>query len=181
MSVFSGKCDLYDCEVMIYGENNPEYWKGLRLYVGNPGKEVPINRPEDLVPYYPFIESIVTGRKCEDGTVERNVWIGEKSYITTQNEEMLEIYKKHLLTIYNRCKRKKIPYDVEAAWKEVDSWNPREDILELARRVGKDGKKASIQGLHWSTIVAYDQKQWKRALIEAGYEKEWVDKWIAEH
>ena len=182
MSRFSGKCDLYDCEVMIQGNRFPNYWEGLDLYIYKDpdsfdAEKIEITCAKDLVPYYPFVECLSYG--SSDG--KRKVYIGDRSFITTENKYMLNAYKEQLVKIYNKCKRKKIPYNAEEAWKEVDSWNPREDIYELAKRVGENGKKASIDGLTWSDIVRYYRNDWIDCLVENGFDKEWAEKWVAEH
>lgn len=200
ISKFSGKCDLYDCEVKICGSRCKEYWKNLELHVGSIWRVdnvIPINSPEDLVPYYPFIE------RCSiSNDSVRKVWIGEKSYITESNIEMLEAYKDRLLKVYNRCKRRinnykrdckenemiplqeeieKLSYNSDLAWEEVDSWNPKESIHELARRVGENGKNASIDDLSWSDSIDLFRSVWKDALIESGKSEDWANAWIKEH
>ena len=179
MSKFSGKCDFYD-DICIFGDSK-DFFNNLSLNMWSESGDiqpVDLKSEKDLVLYYPFVPGFMFG---SDG---KHVFgIGRKSFITTENEEMLEIYKKHLLRVYNRCKRKKIEYDPAEAFKEAcGNWTDRrEDIMELARRVGEKGKRASIDGLIWSPIVDYYRKDWKDAIVAAGFDEDFAEKWVMEH
>ena len=80
----------------------------------------------------------------------------KESKVDIHEQETLGWYLRDLLKIYNRCKRKKIEFNVEDAVKEV-CWNDhnREIITELANRVKEQGKKANIEGLHTSLNEHY--------------------------
>lgn len=147
MSKFCGKCDLYDCEVVIHGERYPNYWENLKLYMYHKdcedAEKIEINSAKDLVLYYPFIECSSGG----SGSV-RSVFINELSSITKENYELLEFYKQGFVKFYNKCKRKKVSYIPEEAFNEVVwSKDNRSDLLELAKRVGEKKNRADYRDL----------------------------------
>ena len=163
MSRFSGKADFY---VHLWGsleteEEAFERFNGKSLYLIQPlpkdfdwrkAAEERVNIPEtyykkveyksfkDLIPYYPHIVAFAGGS---------TVCLSPKSYVDEDEQETLEFYLKRILRIYNRCKRKKIEFNIEDAVKEVcwSDWN-KEAIEELAKRVKLKGKKANIDGIH---------------------------------
>ena len=84
MSRFSGKCDLYDWFGMIAcedGETPYECYKRLGSYIfySHGGDDIPvrIEKPSDLVMFYPFIASAHSYSKDGDDTH----WISKGSYL----------------------------------------------------------------------------------------------------
>ena len=170
ISNVSGKCDFKDhlfCSVETEEEAFNKF-NGTKLYIIQPipddfnwkeAVENKVNIPEtyykrieyssikDLVPLYPHLIGFAS---C-DNTDSRNsvVCLSHESFVDREERECLEWRLKRLLTIYNRCKRKKIEFDVEEAVKEIiyGDWN-KEAYVELANRVAKSGKKATIDGIH---------------------------------
>lgn len=170
ISNFSGKCDFCD-HLWIRAETEEEVFNkfnGTRLYISQPlpddfdwevALKNKINIPEtyykkveyssikDLIPLYPHLISFAG----VDNTDSRNsvICLSRESFVDSEERESLEWRLKHLLRIYNRCKRKKIEFDVEEALKEV-VWNGynEEPYRELANRVKEKGKKANIEGIH---------------------------------
>ena len=100
-----------------------------------------------MIPFYPHI----IGFAACDNTDSHNsvVCLSRESFVDSEERESLEFRLKHLLRIYNRCKRKKTEFDVEEALKEIvwNGWN-EEPYRELANRVAKSGKKATVDGIH---------------------------------
>lgn len=180
ISKFSGKCDYFD-HLWMGAETEEEAFNkfnGTKLYICQPlpedldweyAFENKVNIPEtyykkveyssikDLIPYYPHLISFAG----VDNTNPRNsvVCLSRESFVDSEERESLELRLKHLLKIYNRCKRKKVEFDVEEALKEVvwNGWN-EESYRELANRVKENGKKASIDGIHLQMHEYYRQQ-----------------------
>lgn len=170
MGRYSGKYDFYDS---LFGSVETEEeafnkFNGTKLYIiqslpddfsWEETLENKVNIPEtyykkieyssikDLIPFYPHI----IGFAACDNTDSHNsvVCLSRESFVDSEERENLEFRLKHLLRIYNRCKRKKIEFDVEEALKEVvwGDWN-KEAYRELANRVANKGKKATVDGIH---------------------------------
>ena len=163
MSKFCGKADFYD-SLYISTESEEDAFNkfnGTKLYIRQPlpndfnfedALKNKINIPEtyykkveyssikDLIPLYPHLISF----SCGDV-----VCLSLKSWVDIEERDILEWRLKHFLRVYNRCKRKKIEFNVEEALKEV-VWNGynEEPYRELANRVKEKGKKANINGIH---------------------------------
>ena len=181
ISKYSGKCD-FCIHLWIGGAETEEEafnkFNGTKLYICQPlpnnfnwdkALEEKINIPEtyykkveyssinDLIPLYPHLIVL----SCCDNTESRNsiVCLTSKSFVDIEEQESLEFNLKRLLTIYNRCRRKKIEFDVEEALKEIvwNGWN-EEAYRELANRVKLCGKKATIDGIHLKMHERYRQE-----------------------
>ena len=170
MSTWSGKCDFAD-HLFIRGGTEEEAFNkfnGTKLYIIQPlpddfscGKalEEKINIPEtyykkieyssikDLIPFYPYLIALA----YVDNTDAHNsvICLSSESFVDREEREYLEWRLQELLRIYNRCKRKKIEFDVEDAVNKITwcGWN-EEPHRELANRVAKNGKRATIDGIH---------------------------------
>lgn len=151
MSRFSGKCDLADT-IDIHDEKI----LNAKIYVGNSNKPLQINEIKDLIPYYPHI----IGAACFDNVDGKSViHLSSESWVDHEERENLEFKLQRLIRIYNRCKRKKIEFNVEDAVNEIccGNWN-REPITELANRVKEKGKKTTIDGIHLTMHERYRQE-----------------------
>lgn len=192
MSDVSGKCDFKD-HLWMSAETEEEAFdkfNGTKLYICQPlpddfsweeALKNKVNIPEtyykkieyssikDLIPYYPHI----TAFSC--GSV---ICLSRESFVDSEEREILEWRLKDLLRIYNRCKRKKIEFDVEESLKDI-FWSDRnkEPYKELANRVKEKGKKAGIEGIHLKIHEYYRQKLVKEMLehnlnpADYGYER----------
>lgn len=100
----------------------------------------------DLIPYYPHIIGYASYNNAERKAI---IHLSSESWVDYEERDYLEWRLKDLLRIYNRCKRKKIEFDVEEVLKEI-VWNGynEEPYRELANRVKEKGKKATIDGIH---------------------------------
>lgn len=88
-----------------------------------------------------------------------SVYITRESFVDREERENLEFRLKELLRIYNRCKRKKIKFDIDEAVEEI-VWNGcnEEAYKELAKRVAKSGKRATVDGIHLKMHERYRQE-----------------------
>lgn len=139
-------------------------------------KRIEYSSIKDLIPYYPYLIAFAA---C-DNTDSRNsvVCITRISFVDREEREILEYKLKDILRIYNRCKRKKIEFNVDDVLKEV-VWNGynEEPYRELANRVKEKGKKATIDGIHLKMHERYRQELVEEMLrygidpCEYGYER----------
>ena len=183
MSRYSGRCDFKD-HLWINAETEEEVFNkfnGTKLYICQPlpddfswvvaltnkinipetyYKKVEYSFIEDLIPLYPHLISFAG----IDNTDSKNsvVCLSSESFVDREEREILEFRLKEILRIYNRCKRKKVEFNVEEVLKEVvwNGWN-EEPYRELVNRVKEKGKKASIEGIHLKMHEIY-----RRELVE---------------
>lgn len=153
ISKWSGKCDLYDSFVMIHNYTDEELKNNVKVYLGKSDTPLKFETTKDLIPYYPHLISV----GCYDNTERKSViYITSKSFVDIEEQETLEYYLKRILTIHNRCKRKKIEFNVNDVVKEIcwSDWN-KEAIAELVNRVKEKGKKATADGIHLTMHERY--------------------------
>lgn len=156
MSIYSGKCDFYDSCVMIHKYTLEELQNNVKIYVGDSSEPLHIEKMSDLIPYYPYIIGIASYDNKERKSV---IHLSSESFVDREERECLEWRLEHLIKIYNRCKRKKIEFDVDRAVKEItwNDWNG-DAYRELARRVKDLGKKATVDGIHLRMHEIYRQE-----------------------
>lgn len=156
MSVFSGKCDCYDSLISIHEYTDEELKNNVNIYIGNVRTPLKIESCKDLIPYYPHI----VYASCHDNSERKStIYLTSESWVDIEERESLEFRLKELLRIYNRCKRKKIEFDVDEAVKKICwmGWN-EEPYRELAIRVKEHGNKATIDGIHLRMHEHYRQE-----------------------
>lgn len=155
ISRYSGKCDW--CDVLeIHGYTIEELQSNVIIYVGNNREPLLIKKMSDMIPYYPHLVSSA----CFDNKERKSViHLSSESFVDREEREVLEWRLKDLLRIYNRCKRKKIEFNVDEAVKEItwNGWNEKAH-RELANRVKEKGKKATIEGIHLRMHERYRQE-----------------------
>lgn len=145
ISRYSGKCDFRDT-LEIHEYTLEELQNNVKIYVGNSGEPLHIEKMEDTIPYYPCI----IGSAWFDNTERKAViHLSSKSHVDNEEREFLESELKNILKIYNRCKRKNIGFDIDDVVKKVtwNGWN-EEAYRELANRIKEKGSKATIDGIH---------------------------------
>ena len=141
MSRYSGKCDLADT-VEMQGEKI----LNAKIYLPYANRPLLINDMKDLIQYYPYL----IASACFDNVEGRSIiQLTSESWVDTAERRSLTFELQLLIKIYNRCKRKKIEFDVDSAVNEICFGNfKREQITELAQRVKLNGSKATIDGIH---------------------------------
>ena len=124
-----------------------------KIYIGCANVSLQINDMKDLIPYYPYII-----RSAYFDTVEGKsvIYLSSESWVDHEERVNLEWRLHNLFTIYNRCKRKKVEFDVDEAVAKITwhGWND-EPYRELANRVKMYGKKATIDGIHLNMHERY--------------------------
>lgn len=156
MSIFSGKCDVYDTLVGIHEYTDEELKNNVDIYIGNVRTPLRIESKKDLIPYYPHLISVGS---FDNEKRKSTIFITSKSHVDYEEEDILNWRLKDLLRIYNRCKRKKIEFNTDEAVKKItwNGWN-EEAYKELAKRVKEYGKKATIDGIHLRMHERYRQE-----------------------
>lgn len=144
---------------MTHNYSLEELKNNVKIYVGNNSEPLHIEKMEDLIPYYPYLIGCAYYNNTERKSI---IHLSSESFVDREERDILEYELKHLLRIYNRCKRKKIEFDVEESLKEIvwNGWN-EEPYRELANRVKEKGKKATIEDIHLKMHEYY-----RRELVE---------------
>lgn len=156
ISRFSGKCDCHDSLIAISKYTDEELKNNVDIYIGNIGTPLRIESQKNLIPYYAHLVSFAYHNSDEKKAI---INITSESWVDMEERELLEFRLECLLRIYNRCKRKKIEFNVDEAIKEIlwnNCWN-EDAYRELANRVKENGKKATIDGIHLKNHEYYRQ------------------------
>ena len=154
MSRYSGRSDVYDTFVAIHNYTDEELRNNVEVYIDN-NTPLQIDSLKSLIPYYPHIISSA----CFDNKERKAViHIASTSSVDTEEEKYLISYLEEILKIYDRCKRKKIEFNVDDVVKELAwfNWNI-EPITEIANRVKEKGKRATVDGIHLRMHECYRQ------------------------
>ena len=179
MSVFSGKCDLYDSFVMISSngdeskiQNNIDRTR-FYIYSGDKTHRLDIHTLKDLVPYYPYIVAFSYG--CKE--VEQTIVLSSESWVDREEKEhigwILEDAKKE----YRKCKRKKITFNPDD-WINKSHWTNAEVKKEIVKRVVENGEKANINGIHLSSYDKWDRKRLAQEMSRVGYSDYEINHWV---
>lgn len=160
MSIYSGKCDLYDSAVMIGGYDIDK----IRLFISKGERSYPlrITEPRDLIPYYPYVPYMATG----DGQGHWCAWLSD-SFIDVEERDHLTWDLNNLIKEYKKCKRKKIPFEPDTRWYNTN----------LIQRVKEQGEKATIDGIHTRMHNRY-RKELAEEMERNGYEDIDIIKWV---
>ena len=161
MSRFSGKCDICD----IYGDYSDEQLRKSEFYIGRNPVPLRITSQHDLVPYYPHLIRMST---CRDGVA--TVIMTDESFIDSEEKQHLNLKMERFKKYRRKCKRNKIPYEVEEAVKAVLFFPESASDLdyEIARRVGEMGDRATIEGLH-DKLREYFRRELYREMLDLGW------------
>lgn len=162
MSRYSGKCDFCD-HIEIHGVDNV---LSSDIHIGRNIVPLRFETEKDLIPYYPHLILITAW----DNTANKGrIVLSERSFVDREEEEILTYTLQYLLRYYNRCKRKHIQYDADEAIKNsLGGWFKPEYYKVLAERVGRYGKKATIDGVH-TPLHQHDRQLLYEEMIKNGY------------
>lgn len=162
MSRFSGKCDFCD-HIDIHGADSV---LSSDIYIGRNIIPLRFQTEKDLIPYYPHLITVSAYNKESNRS---HICLSEDSFVDREEEEILTYTLQHLLRYYNRCKRKHIQYDVDEAIKNnLGGWFKPEYYKVLAERVGRLGKKATIEGIH-TDLHQHDRQLLYEEMVKNGY------------
>lgn len=145
MSLYSGKCDVYDTLVSIHQYTEEELINNVKIYVGNSDEPLKIESYKSLIPYYPYI---VASAYFNNKDRQAIISLSSESFVEEEERERLEWYLKDVLRIYNRCKRNKAEFDIEMVVDSLPLFSDKNAVREIARRVKESGIKATLDGIH---------------------------------
>lgn len=166
MSIYTGKCDVFDTFVMIYEITD---FSNVHIYAAN-NDLIPlqINSQKDLIPYYPYL--IVCMSSSKEGEINAN--LSDRSYIDIDEEERLKWRLDQLKKYYRRCKRNKEKFDDKKALQLICPWDNNEKNygIELVKRVKFDGNKATYNGIHIPSLDVSRKKLFDD-MVDSGYDE----------
>jgi len=184
MSVYSGKCDVADHFCMIGPGDHTEEEINKEIartdfYIYHKDKQhrLDIHSYKDLVPYFPYIVAV----GCFNGEKGRQTIVfSSRSWVDHEEEDrltwMLEDAKKE----YRRCKRKKIPFDIDTCLSRMSTFNT--DITDIKRevvkRVAEKGEKADVEGLHLPYYDKWDRAMLAQEMSKVGYSDFEISRWV---
>lgn len=175
MSVYSGKCDLFDSLIEIGKVTD---FSKVHIYINDNLVELRIDSYKDLIPYFPCVPSVQT--HC-DG--EYRIWLSGKPWYRVEEEQMLNIYLRDLITCYSRLKRDKcLSLDgLIKVYVTKYTWSRTKDelISELAKRLfeakGKKNK-VDISDLYLPS-GDYFRKRLYKEMVDNGWEESVAYRW----
>lgn len=153
MSRYSGKCDVYDTLISIHKYTEDEFKNNVEIYIGNNEEPLHIECSKDIIPYYPYL---ISSAFFDNEKRKSVIHLSSESFIDKEEREQLEFYLKQVMKFYNRCKHKKIEFNIEDVIKEVcfKGWN-KEQVIEIFNRIKRDSKNATIKGIHLNMYEYY--------------------------
>jgi len=178
MSIFSGKCDVYD-HFMMFGEDDNITQKEIDEKIANSkicirtkdGKEhkLDIKNTYDLAPYFPYIIGLAISSNENNFMI-----ISSESYVDSEEKSLLEMYLNIMLKNVKRCKRKKQEITEEEILKDV--WNRERDYIKrMVDIVKKNGTKTTINDIVAAKIHIPSMERQRKYLYEGmvalGYPK----------
>jgi hypothetical protein len=168
----SGKSDFQDHVEMFDGADN--LINNYRIYAhDNDVIPLKFEKPADLIAYYPYLVVIRCADK--DGGI---IHLSSESFIDSEEKEQLQWRMDRAKAVYRRCKRKKIPFDREAAVKDI-CWidEPKPFEVEIIDRVERDGNKATIEDIH-DPMHDRMRDMWYELMIDNGWDENKAYKWV---
>jgi hypothetical protein len=175
VSKYSGRCDAYDSLIMIHEYTDEELRDNVKIYIGYNTEPLPIKSKKELIPYYAHLVGCAFYNNEEKKSI---IYLSSESCTDQEEKDSLAFKLKRVLTIYNRCKRKKIEFNIEEVVKEL-SWDGWDDHIyrEIANRVKENGNKANTDGIHLKIHEYYRRELVKEMIAnglnpaEYGYER----------
>lgn len=169
MSMYSGKCDLYD----YLGDATDEKLQNSNIYIADNIIPLRINNQHDLAPYYPYLVGIGSW-----GNGHAEIRLSTESFIDAEEREHLTWKLNNVLRYWRRCKRNKTQYDVDMAAQSISfPGTPNGIEQEIAERVARDGDKATIDGLR-DYMHEYYRKKLLEEMVRLGWDKRRAKFWI---
>lgn len=176
MSVFSGKCDIYDHFVMVSNgdeEKLKEEIEKTDIYYGClwDRHRLDIHTPKDLIPYYPYLISIGSWGREGRAVIE----LSKESFVDREEKEFIQYAIDNILRYYRRCRRNKTEFNKEEAY-EICVWNKNQNkpwVRELINNIVDanfkyDAEQAIYDGIYLPMSERYREILYK-AMTEAGY------------
>lgn len=166
----AGKCCFEDT-VEIFGADN--ILNKYRVYIGDNILPLRMESEKDLIPYYPYLESIMISNKNDGGVIR----LQTDSFINIEEREWITWRLEKLKKYYRKCKRKHNPYSLEEAQKLICWYEPQLYEKELIKRVQKFGEKATIDDLH-DNLHEHMRKELYELMLEYGWSESEAYPWV---
>jgi len=181
MSRYSGKADVYD-HFWMSANTEADVEKEIQrtdfyIYTKNGRRhKLAINNLKDLAPYYPYLISV--GVWSKEGRC--TIVFSNESFVDQEEREFMSWELRDALAEYKRCKRKKIPFDVEEYMiKRKNSWHSESNYTrEIVNRVAKDGLKANLDGLYSIVKDKWDRVPLAKELKRLGHNDFFINTWV---
>lgn len=157
-------------KIKIY-QHTPETYFDEKGWHGD--KLLDIKSVKDLLPYGAFIVGMAYGN--QDGTYICH--IGERSFVDTEEEESMTWYLNYVKRIYRRCKRKKIPFELDYVLEELDWITDKDRIITLFNRVKEHPCSANVKGLH-DNMHQYYRERLYEDMVKTGYTEDQAREWV---
>ena len=177
-SMFSGKADIYDGLIAI---GNVTDFSKVHIFADNNPVELRIDSYKDLIPYFPCVP--YAEGHC-DG--EYNIHTSSKPYYRREEEQLLKIYIRDMITCYNKLKREKKltlenlldMYKERFCWYELTD----SDKLLAGRVIEAKGHKERVKYDDiFSPMGDHYRKELYEHMVEHGWDeyraKEWCYGW----
>ena len=175
MSIYCGKCDLYD-HFFMHDYSVEDQLLKTKIY-NHKGELLNIKTEADLALFFPYIIGFATG----DGEGCWVCGIGSTDYIRRMELERIDIYIKDAKREKAKCKRKGMKYLPEEVFKARFSWmlnqTDKEQIMEIIERVGRSGKQ-KYDDIRLPSLDFYRNKWCKDLVNEYGYNEDFARKWV---
>ena len=174
MSKFSGKCDLADtCDIFGIDKIISKY----KIYTYGNILPLKIEKPSDLIPYYPYTITMMVSTKEDGGAIH----LSKESFVDEEEREHLGWDLSHIKKYWRKCKRDKKEFDEKEALDMICFlFSPRDYQREIIRRVKDKGNKATIDGIHAPSWDHYRRELYDK-MVENGWDKnrsyEWCFGW----
>lgn len=166
----AGKCCFEDT-VEIFGADN--ILNKYRVYIGDNILPLRMESKKDLIPYYPYLESIMISNKNDGGVIR----LQTDSFINIEEREWITWRLEKLKKYYRKCKRKHNPYSLEEAQKLICWYEPQSYEKELIKRVQEFGEKATIDGLH-DNMHEHMRKELYELMLKYGWSELEAYSWV---
>ena len=169
MSIFSGKCDVYD-HFMMFGEDDNITQKEIDEKIANSkiyirtkdcrAHKLDMKNAYDITPYFPYIIGL-----CISSNKDNFMIISSESYVDCEEKSLLEMYLNIMLKNVRRCKRKKQEITEEEILKDV--WNRERDYIKrMVDIVKKNGTKTTINDIAAAKIHIPSMERQRKYLYE---------------
>lgn len=185
MSMFSGKCDLYDhinISLDSKGASLNELLDNTSFFIHGKDKrdhELSIKSEKDLAKYYPYL---VAMGSFSDGKC--TIVLSSDSFIDTEERDRLQWRLDDTLKFWRKCKKSKIEFNVDEYIKHNTYFyrsNLDRQIAEVVLQYGNKTTMDNIKHIH-DDIHEYYRNIWYKELLRVGWDEFhaglWVYGWI---
>ena len=180
MSIFSGKCDFCDSVYTIHCDGDSkkleEFLARTDIFVqGADGRDhkVICTNEKEACKYYPYLTSIAAYNNFEG---RNTIVLSSKCFIDSEEREFIGWHIKDAFKYWRKCKRNKIPFDVEDYINSTYFINNKDIDTEVARRIADKGEKAEFDDIH-DSLHEYFRRRWFEEMVRVGWDIKHAFNW----